>query len=371
VTLERKQSERRTDEALVADAFSGGFASFGPIIERYQAAVFGVALSRLGCFHEAEDVAQEVFVEAFERLGNLREPARLGAWLRSIAIHRSLDALRRRRPDVSLSEGCLQALDEPSPHEQLERQDLRARVLEAIRRLSRAQRETATLFYIDGYTVNEVARMQEAPVGTVKRRLHDARKRLKREMMDMVADVLKSESPGDDFAGRVFALLNQYQREDRLRWRQWRAIFEELKEIGSGGLEGFVRALESQHARTRWFAAKMLMWGALPKEERAIRLLKQALGDPNKKVRVFAARALLSSDVPEERKRREFLPAILPLLRDGSRKVRRVVAWYLRPWASDVPLPLATRAHLDEEHHSTKGALAMLLRRVLDEVETT
>ena len=76
----------KSDPELFAAAMAGGPEAFAPIVERYQDAVFGIALARLRDFHEAEDVAQQAFVEAFERLGTVRDPARLGAWLRAVAI---------------------------------------------------------------------------------------------------------------------------------------------------------------------------------------------------------------------------------------------------------------------------------------------
>ena len=71
------------DEELCEAALAGEVAAFGLIVERYQDAVFGIALARVRNFHEAEDIAQQVFVQAFERLEDLKEPSRLGAWLRS------------------------------------------------------------------------------------------------------------------------------------------------------------------------------------------------------------------------------------------------------------------------------------------------
>ncbi len=73
---------RESDDAsLVGAALTNGSEAFGPIVEQYRDAVFGIALARLRNFHEAEDVAQQVFIEAFERLDQLRKPARLAAWL--------------------------------------------------------------------------------------------------------------------------------------------------------------------------------------------------------------------------------------------------------------------------------------------------
>src|SRR6266508_2211048 len=85
------------DATLVERARSAGPSAFAAIVERYQDAVFGIALARLRRFHDAQDVAQAVFVEAFERLDRLRDPSKLGSWLRTMTIGRSIDLLRQRR----------------------------------------------------------------------------------------------------------------------------------------------------------------------------------------------------------------------------------------------------------------------------------
>ena len=76
----REDSETRgrmkSDAEPFAGAMGGGPGAFAPILQRYQDAVLGVALARLRDFHAAEDVAREVFVEAFQRLGDLKDPTR-------------------------------------------------------------------------------------------------------------------------------------------------------------------------------------------------------------------------------------------------------------------------------------------------------
>ena len=73
------REERMTDDAsLVAAALQGGPEAYAPIVRRYQDTVFGVALGRLGHPHDAEDIAQSVLVEGWERLAGLRDPERLG-----------------------------------------------------------------------------------------------------------------------------------------------------------------------------------------------------------------------------------------------------------------------------------------------------
>ena len=160
-----KRHEVRSDAQLHADAMAGGPEAFGPVVERYKDAVFGIALARVRDFHAAEDIAQSVFIAAYERLGSLKDPSRLGAWLRSMTIHQSIDHLRAERPAGEMQDAAMADSRECEPRARLERQELRERVLAAVGRLSQAQRETTTLFYINGYTVAEVAAIQEVPLG--------------------------------------------------------------------------------------------------------------------------------------------------------------------------------------------------------------
>jgi len=370
-----KHVERmKHDAELYAEAMAGGPEEFGPIVERYQDAVFGIALSRLRNFHDAEDVAQGVFVAAFERLGDLRNPARLGAWLRMMTIHDCTD-LQRRRREVSDAEQCERQEDEANePGSTAERRELREEVLAAIGRLNKTQRETTTLFYIDGYSVAEVAAIQEVPAGTVKYRLHEARKQLKEEMMGMVEDVLKAGAPRKDFAARVFELVSRYDAETgRVRRRpKWHETVAELREIGERGMGGFVKALKSPHSPTRRFAAQMLNQvirrkGVLGREEEVVELLKKMLSDPNKKVRRLAISALLNADMPRKRRRSEIVPMIAERLSDRSRRTRRYAAGMLKEYAAaDVPVGRVARALVDESDTDVRCSMQWLLRAALD-----
>ncbi len=362
----------KCDAELYAAAMGGGPEAFAPIVERYQDAVFGIALARLGNFHDAEDVAQGVFVKAFERLGDLKSPARLGAWLRTMTIHDCINKQRRRR-ELSDVEHCeRQESKVAGPQAELERGELREQVLAAIRKLSKTQRETTTLFYINGYSVAAVASIQEVPVGTVKRRLHEARKRLKEEMMGMVEDVLKAEAPKEDFGERVFDLLCRYRRPE-LVW-PWEEIREELRRIGVDGVDGFVKAMQSPHSGTRRFAAANLGFvhtvagpSAKDAREMLVQLLKEALGDRDKKVRKCAAAAILGLDVDEERRIKEFVPLLLPLLTDRSWGVRRRAAYELSSrCAESVPLETAAHALAVERRPRVRRMMERLVLSIIE-----
>ena len=202
-----EEANTQSDQELVVIALTDP-KSFGPIIERYKDAVFSVSLARVRNFHDAEDVAQQVFVEAYQKLTDLKDPPRLGAWLRTIAITRSLNHLERGRRATDLDAIPDPVDDRPRPDERFEESEQRRRLFDAVGPLSKAQQETVALYYLGEYKIHEVAEMQGVPEGTIKHRLHEARKHLKQDIMTMVKDNLKSESLDESFADRVLDLLS-------------------------------------------------------------------------------------------------------------------------------------------------------------------
>jgi len=359
----------RPDAQLHAAAVAGGPEAFGAIVARYMDAVFGVALARVGDFHAAEDIAQNVLIAAYERLGSLKDPSRLGAWLRSMAIHRSIDYLRARRAPVQDAAAAMS--EEPEPAARLERKELRQRVLAAIGRLSQAQRETATLFYVNGYTVAEVAAVQEVPVGTVKYRLHEARERLKEDLIGMVADVLKSEAPKEDLSQRVFEAIARRGRDEH-------DVLVELRRMDArDGVAGLAKALLSSRSELRSRALSFVEWFDVPEHRQQVGdLLQKSLVDTNAGVRAHAAIVALTRFArdDDEMRTREFVPRVVELLFDPARRVRRAAANALLggygrgnpSWARAVPLAKVARAVLDETDPGTRRDKEKLLRAILD-----
>ena len=192
------------DAELVQSVLEGETGSFRALVERYQDAVFGVALSRTGSFADAEDIAQETFLAAFESLHQLAEPGSFGAWLYRIAVNTASKRIqrdrRREKRHASLPSPAQAGMP---PDEVVERDETRGEVLAAVRRLPEASREAATLYYIDGYSTSDISGFTGRPVGTIRRRLHDARKQLRKELVTMVEDQLKKSRPGKQFTDRV------------------------------------------------------------------------------------------------------------------------------------------------------------------------
>ncbi len=184
-------------------------AAFGEIVKRLQDMAVGYAYTRLGDFQLAEDAAQHAFVEAWRTLHGLREHGAFAAWLRRLVVGACGRLTRGKRVlTTTLDDARSIPSDSPTPHDLAETRETRSRVLAEVRLLPERERVTTTLYYIGGYTQAEVADFLAVPLGTVKYRLHSARKKLREGLMDMVRDSLSDNAPSRDsgFAARVARL---------------------------------------------------------------------------------------------------------------------------------------------------------------------
>lgn len=168
---------------------------------------YGFAYAFLDDFHLAQDAAQEAFVEAYRDLPSLREPAAFPGWFRKI-VHKHCDRLTRRKRvrTQPIETAADLPSPAPSPTDLAEKREMEDAVLAAIRALPERQRMVTTLFYIDGYSQNDIAEFLDVPVTTVKKRLATSRTRLKQRMMAMVDETLKSFPLPDRFADVVVQL---------------------------------------------------------------------------------------------------------------------------------------------------------------------
>lgn len=109
------------DTNLVQEAQQGNLSAFATLIRRYQSATYALALQRLGAAGAAEEAAQEAFVAAFQKLSQLRDPTRFGAWLRAITLRRCADGMRSRKRVLDTVAPLNEALANPTrqAHEEL------------------------------------------------------------------------------------------------------------------------------------------------------------------------------------------------------------------------------------------------------------
>ena len=176
-------SEQKWDRTawLVERAQSGDRQAFGDLVEQFQPTVFALCRQRLGDVGEAAELTQEVFLHAMRRIGQLREPDRFAGWLKQMAVRMSINRATRRLPPASLDQAYLDdaAAIRQEPLDQMIAQEQVHLLRAGLERLAPLDRDTLVAFYIHGLSIVEVAKRHRAPVGTIKRRLHTARTRLK------------------------------------------------------------------------------------------------------------------------------------------------------------------------------------------------
>jgi RNA polymerase sigma-70 factor (ECF subfamily) len=185
------ENERWADLAiLVGRAQCGDREAFGALVEQFQPTVYAIALRRLGNPSDALELTQEVFLHVLQRITQLREPERFAGWLRQVAVRMAINRATRRVAPVSVETAVLERAYEggDEPLAQLISRERADRLWEALGRLKSLDREALDAFYIRGLSLLEIAEQLEVPLGTVKRRLHTARKRLKLALEDSVAD---------------------------------------------------------------------------------------------------------------------------------------------------------------------------------------
>jgi RNA polymerase sigma-70 factor, ECF subfamily len=183
------RQDRQQVAQLVKAAQDGDRAAFGQLFERFERHVFAVALRRTGDFNEAQELSQDVFIQAMQKISQLREPECFGGWLRSITHRMAINRSLRRSPATSMECDVLDSVhaDEQTPLDDLMISERRDQFRAGLSELGRMDRETLEAFYCNGRSLLEMSDDFAAPVGTIKRRLHVARKRLAEKVEDLVA----------------------------------------------------------------------------------------------------------------------------------------------------------------------------------------
>jgi len=175
-------------------------------------------LAVLGDAYLAEDVAQDAFVIAWQKLDQLREPNAFPGWFKRIVLSQCNRLTRGKGLQVvPFDVGVNRPTSDPGPHIVAEKHELLNKVLRAIKALPDNERLVTTLFYVDGYTQADIGQFLEVPVSTVNKRLYTARQRLK-ESVEVFKDNLQNQRPSRDrtFSDRVSASLRPLISRDWL-----------------------------------------------------------------------------------------------------------------------------------------------------------
>lgn len=200
--LTGNSEEFDSDAYLVARALDGELPAFEKLVTRYQNKIVGFSARMLNDQDEAEDVAQEVFIKAYRSLESFRGDASFSTWIYRIATNLCIDRLRakKRRPQQAYS------LDEPydkeedkggreiadfsnEPTREVEREELRRRVRQVMSEMPEKMRTILIMCDMQGMAYEDIAKVLNCPIGTVKSRLFHARADLGRRLRPYISGV--------------------------------------------------------------------------------------------------------------------------------------------------------------------------------------
>ena len=193
---------------LVRRCQMGDGTAFALLLRPYEYALAALIRYRIGHPQHAEDVLQEVLVQAWTRIGALREPDKIGPWLMQIARNQCRDffkaAQRREKPTEDAALARTVDSDLLWQHRRQLQRDEAARALEQV---PQPQQQVARLHYLEGLSIAEIAARGQWPQGTVKRHLFQARLHM-RQSMEITArgrrPEMRTQLPKDQKDGQSF-----------------------------------------------------------------------------------------------------------------------------------------------------------------------
>lgn len=180
----------RDERQIVIAAASGDQAAFTELVRRYRDMVYGYCYHRTANFEDSRDLAQDTFVRAYTRLGQLRDPSSFGPWLRRIAANlcNRWSAKRRELPTEDVEAPL------PPPES-----TAAVFVREALASLPDNERLAVVLHYVDGLSYSDIAGFLEVSKDAVRGRLHRGREKLKAEVLKMTEETFGANKLDESF----------------------------------------------------------------------------------------------------------------------------------------------------------------------------
>lgn len=179
-----------TDHYLVGESLSGNTQAFSQLVERYQQFVFTLALRIVKVREEAEEVAQDSFLKAYEALDTFRGEAKFSSWLYSIVYRKALDRVRKNNRTRTLeivddiTEGDTDSVDNALHY--LEVQERNEYLQKSIATLGEEEAAIISFFYFEDLSIKEIASITQLSEDNVKIKLYRSRKRLYAELKQYV-----------------------------------------------------------------------------------------------------------------------------------------------------------------------------------------
>ena len=176
------------DSDLVLAAKRGEVDAFNQLIARWEKRIYNYLLRILGDREDAMDVSQDVFLKAYQKLGNLQDPGRFSYWLFRIAHNEAFSLIRKAKPEEEWDGHG----DGPEWSRRMAPVEVTLAVEAALRTLSPEQREAVVLKVYQGFKFEEIGDILDTPVSTIKSRLYTGLELL-RQVLEPLAEKPSAE----------------------------------------------------------------------------------------------------------------------------------------------------------------------------------
>ena len=208
----------KTETDIISAASTGNREAFRVVVERYQSLVCSVTYSATGDISLSEDIAQEVFLAAWHRLRDLRDPNKIPSWLCGIARNILRDRIRKETKTAKGQTVSLDSVMEPVsmtnlPHEHAISKEEEKILWQNLEKIPEIYREPMILFYREQESVKRVAELLELSEDAIKQRLSRGRKMLKAEISAFVKQSLGRTGPTRAFSVAIIAALPAVKAE--------------------------------------------------------------------------------------------------------------------------------------------------------------
>lgn len=179
----------KNDDDIIIEAQKGSTVAFDELVRRYRQRVYAVAYQMTKDPEDADDLAQEAFIRAYEAIGRFQVGMKFYTWIYRIVVNLGINMYKKKSRSSNLSpeqESQIPARVKSNPAVVIENQELGETIREALQKLPPHQKSVFALRVFQDLSYKEIAETLEISIGTVMSRLNRAREALKNELQDYV-----------------------------------------------------------------------------------------------------------------------------------------------------------------------------------------
>ena len=178
-----QQNEKYAMDLIIAKVKAGDLSAFNVLIDEYKNMAFTLALKLMKSREDAEEVTQDAFLKAYQKIHQFEGKSKFSTWLYTIVYHTALTRLRKKQLPIDQSnltqeENLVAYSESDKEWRRLQKQERSSYIQQALTRLSPEDQVVITLFYLHENSLQEICEITTWELSNVKVRLHRARKRL-------------------------------------------------------------------------------------------------------------------------------------------------------------------------------------------------